>query len=50
MTEPTLKDKVEELIRDNRVLLFMKGTPDQPRCGSSTRRSTCCPRCSRCVR
>jgi monothiol glutaredoxin len=37
MTEPTLKDKVEELIRDNRVLLFMKGTPDQPRCGFSMR-------------
>jgi monothiol glutaredoxin len=35
--EPTLKDKVEELIRDNRVLLFMKGTPDQPRCGFSMR-------------
>ena len=37
MTEPILKDKVEELIRDNRVLLFMKGTPDQPRCGFSMR-------------
>ena len=37
MTEPILKDKVEELIRDNRVLLFMTGTPDQPRCGFSMR-------------
>jgi monothiol glutaredoxin len=37
MTEPTLKDKVEELIRENPVLLFMKGTPDQPRCGFSMR-------------
>jgi monothiol glutaredoxin len=37
MTEPTLKDKVEELIRDNTVLLFMKGTPDAPRCGFSMR-------------
>jgi monothiol glutaredoxin len=35
MTEPELKDKVEELIRDNPVLLFMKGTPDMPRCGFS---------------
>jgi monothiol glutaredoxin len=35
--EPTLKNKVEELIRDNRVLLFMKGTPDQPQCGFSMR-------------
>jgi monothiol glutaredoxin len=37
MTELSLKDQVEELIRDNRVLLFMKGTPDQPRCGFSMR-------------
>jgi monothiol glutaredoxin len=37
MTEPTLKDKVEELIRENPVLLFMKGTPEQPRCGFSMR-------------
>jgi monothiol glutaredoxin len=37
MTEPNLKDKVEELIRDNPVLLFMKGTPDAPQCGFSMR-------------
>jgi monothiol glutaredoxin len=37
MTEPTLKDRVEELIRDNRVLLFMKGTPEAPQCGFSMR-------------
>ena len=37
MTEPTLKDRVEELIADNRILLFMKGTPEQPRCGFSMR-------------
>jgi monothiol glutaredoxin len=40
MTEPTeqdLKSKVEELIRDNRILLFMKGTPEQPQCGFSMR-------------
>jgi monothiol glutaredoxin len=35
--EPTLKDKVEELIRENKVLLFMKGTPDAPQCGFSMR-------------
>jgi monothiol glutaredoxin len=35
--EPTLKDKVEELIRENRVLLFMKGTPEAPQCGFSMR-------------
>ena len=40
MTEPTeqdLKSKVEELIRDNPILLFMKGTPEQPQCGFSMR-------------
>jgi monothiol glutaredoxin len=37
MTEPTLKDKVEELIRENHVLLFMKGTPEAPQCGFSMR-------------
>src|ERR687897_2195527 len=37
MTEPTLKDRIEELIRDNRILLFMKGTPDAPQCGFSMR-------------
>jgi monothiol glutaredoxin len=37
MTEPALKDKVEELINEHEVLLFMKGTPEQPRCGFSMR-------------
>jgi monothiol glutaredoxin len=37
MTEPTLKDKVEELIRENKVLLFMKGNPEAPQCGFSQR-------------
>ena len=36
MTEG-LKDKVEQLIAENRVLLFMKGTPDAPACGNSMR-------------
>ncbi len=34
---PELKQKVEEVLRENRVLLFMKGTPDTPRCGFSMR-------------
>jgi monothiol glutaredoxin len=37
MTEPTLKDKIEQLISENRILLFMKGTPDAPACGNSMR-------------
>ena len=34
---PELREKVEEAIRENPVLLFMKGTPDAPRCGFSMR-------------
>jgi monothiol glutaredoxin len=37
MPEPELKVKVEELIRDHEVLLFMKGTPEAPQCGFSMR-------------
>jgi monothiol glutaredoxin len=37
MADPELKSKVEELIAANQVLLFMKGTPDMPRCGFSMR-------------
>jgi monothiol glutaredoxin len=34
---PELKHKVEQLLTDNNVLLFMKGTPEMPRCGFSMR-------------
>ena len=37
MTEPTLKDRVEQLIAENPVLLMMKGTPEAPGCGNSMR-------------
>jgi len=37
MADPQLKEKVEELIGANPVLLFMKGTPEAPRCGFSMR-------------
>jgi monothiol glutaredoxin len=37
MADPQLRDKVQTLIGENRVLLFMKGTPDMPRCGFSMR-------------
>ena len=37
MADPELKSKVEELIAANPVLLFMKGTPEMPRCGFSMR-------------
>lgn len=37
MADPALREKVEELIREHPVLLFMKGTPEAPRCGFSMR-------------
>ena len=35
--DPALRQQVEQAIADNRVLLFMKGTPEMPRCGFSMR-------------
>jgi len=37
MADAELKQKVEELVGANPVLLFMKGTPEMPRCGFSMR-------------
>ena len=37
MADQELKAKVQELVTGNPVLLFMKGTPDAPRCGFSMR-------------
>jgi monothiol glutaredoxin len=38
MSEPnTLRDEIQNAIDQNPVLLFMKGTPDQPMCGFSAR-------------
>ena len=37
MADQELKQRVQELITENPVLLFMKGTPDMPRCGFSMR-------------
>ncbi len=37
MADAELRSKVQELIAANPVLLFMKGTPDAPRCGFSMR-------------
>tara|TARA_B100001248_G_scaffold251439_1_gene226546 strand:+ start:3738 stop:4055 length:318 start_codon:yes stop_codon:yes gene_type:complete len=30
-----IKDKINNLISENKVCLFMKGTPDSPQCGFS---------------
>jgi monothiol glutaredoxin len=35
--DPSLKEQVEQAIAENPVLLFMKGTPEMPRCGFSMR-------------
>jgi monothiol glutaredoxin len=35
MSENQLRDAIAEAIRENDVILFMKGTPDQPMCGFS---------------
>jgi monothiol glutaredoxin len=32
-----IQDKIKTLVTDNKVVLFMKGTPDFPQCGFSSR-------------
>lgn len=36
-TKETLEDRLKKLVTSSPVLLFMKGTPDAPRCGFSSR-------------
>ena len=35
MMENITKEKIEKLINNSQVMLFMKGTPDMPQCGFS---------------
>ena len=35
--EENLKGKIQKMIDNNKVFLFMKGTPEQPRCGFSAK-------------
>lgn len=35
--DPAVQDKIESLVKNNKVMLFMKGTPQQPMCGFSSR-------------
>ena len=37
MTNEEIRGFIENAIKENGVMLFMKGTPDQPRCGFSMR-------------
>ena len=39
MTNDEIRNFLENAIQENQVMLFMKGTPDQPRCGFSMRTS-----------
>ncbi len=41
MTNTEIKDFIENAIRENQVMLFMKGTPHEPACGFSARTSAC---------
>ncbi|XP_025104098.1 glutaredoxin-related protein 5, mitochondrial-like [Pomacea canaliculata] len=34
-TQPGTKEHIESLVKEKPVFVFMKGTPDQPRCGFS---------------
>jgi len=36
MAHPLIS-KVEQIVKDNKVVIFMKGTPDFPQCGFSNR-------------
>ena len=39
MTSEEIRDFIQNAIGENRVMLFMKGTPEQPACGFSLRTS-----------
>jgi monothiol glutaredoxin len=41
MTNTEIRDFIENSIKENQVMLFMKGTPHQPACGFSARTSAC---------
>jgi monothiol glutaredoxin len=40
-TEDQIRTEIEDAIRENRIMLFMKGTPDAPRCGFSAQTVHC---------
>jgi monothiol glutaredoxin len=41
VTEDQIREEILETIQRNRIMLFMKGTPDFPRCGFSARTVQC---------
>ena len=38
--DPALRQRIDTLLQSNRVVLFMKGSPDAPRCGFSAKASS----------
>jgi monothiol glutaredoxin len=41
ITDDQIREEIQQTIQGNRVMLFMKGTPDFPRCGFSARTVQC---------
>jgi monothiol glutaredoxin len=41
MTNTEIREFIEGAIKDNPVMLFMKGSPEQPACGFSARTAAC---------
>jgi monothiol glutaredoxin len=41
ITDDQIREEILETIQRNRIMLFMKGTPDFPRCGFSARTVQC---------
>ena len=41
ITDEQIREEIETAIRQNRVMLFMKGTPEMPRCGFSAQTVRC---------
>jgi monothiol glutaredoxin len=37
VTEDQILDQIKQIVGDNKVAVFMKGTPEAPRCGFSAR-------------
>lgn len=35
--DPKIRQKIENDVKNNKVMLYMKGTPDAPQCGFSAR-------------
>jgi monothiol glutaredoxin len=41
ITDQEIREEIQNSIQQNRVMLFMKGTPEMPRCGFSMQTVAC---------